>query len=535
MATKPTFKPFWANNAENDPITNAPNKSQPTSELQASGLKRKEPFFRSHLNWMFDNIARWIDYLDTVNSTISVNTTIYVATTGDDVTGDGSILSPFATPQRALESLIGVPIATNALVTIFCAAGVYNFTESLKLNHPYGERIHIIGDNLAGVKPTKGIVADWSLDKTNPTVPARTANQFYSTSAGLPVNADQATRRSALVSDLNNNLTLVEERFSTVFKWTGSSGVVVDGNNSLGKIDKIALVGDWDGTFADPTTFTVGVDLGRSEFLSGYGTSQNVTGGSLYLGKDTVVIGWYGEGLRVRYGSSLTSEDSISVVNNYNMGARVEGSSVLSANTSTFLGNGNHGAFVAGSSACYLGDSYTSGNMGNGVQGNIASSVTFRDSFTAGNGFSGVSASVGSSISARNVDAVGNGGDGISSVNSSMIDALNVESLYNNNRGLYALNTSTIAADSSTVKGNGIGLDSSDNSTITIKNSTLENNTTTVISQKRSYVNMSSTPLTSGDVITAERYSYIIAPNTAGVVYSPTYGTISSDGSLIGG
>lgn len=534
MATKPTEKPTWANNDVTDPITNAPNKKKPSSELQDSGLLRKQPFFRNHLNWLFDNIAKWIDYLDTVNSTISEDTTIYVATTGNDITGDGTILNPFATPQRALNSLIGVPIATTALVTIFCAAGTYVLDEPVKLNHPYGERIHIIGDNLTSVKPSRAPIADWSSDKNNPTVPARGLSQFYNTAGTLPVSANASTRRAAVSADLVNNISLVENSYSTIFQFNGVSGIVVDGNNSLGKIDKVVIKGDWDGVFDAPVDAKIGIDIGKSAELLGYGTSVNTTGGTIFLGKDTVIIGWHGEGARIRYNGSMTCEDGVSIVNNYTNGARVEATSSFSANLSNIIGNGRHGVFTTGTSVSYLAGSLCTGNVSNGCQSAIGSSSVIRDFTSCGNGSSGVIAVVGSTVSFDNGVSKGNGANGLSTLTGSSCDGDSVTANDNGGNGLVSTASSTISGVGIISSNNNNGVYTEDNGTILLTLGEVSNNDSLDVSCNRSsYTRLSSVTIPSGSTVTATKRSYIFTASQSGVVYTPAHGSTGADGSLI--
>jgi len=77
--------------------------------------------------------------------TINDDIILYVATSGDDVNGDGSFGNPYYSPHRALEYLKDKIIGATASVEINCAAGIYNFTEKIFPTHGQGERIRIIG------------------------------------------------------------------------------------------------------------------------------------------------------------------------------------------------------------------------------------------------------------------------------------------------------------------------------------------------------------------------------------------------------
>jgi len=57
---------------------------------------------------------------------------VYVATTGSDSTGDGSLSSPFATPGRALE----VAQANSSIDTIYLRSGRYTITRTLSVTKP---------------------------------------------------------------------------------------------------------------------------------------------------------------------------------------------------------------------------------------------------------------------------------------------------------------------------------------------------------------------------------------------------------------
>lgn len=64
MAIKPTKYPTWAQNDELDPITLAANKVEPTEEWKGSGQKRRQPIPRPYMNYQFDLLSRWIEWID---------------------------------------------------------------------------------------------------------------------------------------------------------------------------------------------------------------------------------------------------------------------------------------------------------------------------------------------------------------------------------------------------------------------------------------------------------------------------------------
>jgi hypothetical protein len=71
---------------------------------------------------------------------------LYVSPFGDDVVNSGiEEISPFKTPQRAIQFLSDKTITESGFVTINIAAGIYDFDETLLFDHPQGERIALIG------------------------------------------------------------------------------------------------------------------------------------------------------------------------------------------------------------------------------------------------------------------------------------------------------------------------------------------------------------------------------------------------------
>ncbi|WP_428562077.1 MAG: hypothetical protein ACP59X_20460 [Solidesulfovibrio sp. DCME] len=77
---------------------------------------------------------------------ISTNTTICVATTGSDTTGDGSAGAPYASIAKALSSIAAKAIDDGVVVTIQCADGTYTINSTVLLGHPDLDKIQILGN-----------------------------------------------------------------------------------------------------------------------------------------------------------------------------------------------------------------------------------------------------------------------------------------------------------------------------------------------------------------------------------------------------
>ena len=73
-----------------------------------------------------DTIAKLATKYDITEKTETVSRTIYVATTGSDVTGTGAVGAPFLTLLKAVQN-IKPTINENVVITIQMSAGTYTF------------------------------------------------------------------------------------------------------------------------------------------------------------------------------------------------------------------------------------------------------------------------------------------------------------------------------------------------------------------------------------------------------------------------
>lgn len=80
------------------------------------------------------------------NQTIYNDKTLYVTTTGSDVTGDGTSQNPFATINGAFAWLKNKTINTDVDITIDIADGTYSATEDMEFRHSC-KRIKIVGNS----------------------------------------------------------------------------------------------------------------------------------------------------------------------------------------------------------------------------------------------------------------------------------------------------------------------------------------------------------------------------------------------------
>jgi hypothetical protein len=94
-----------------------------------------------------DGVATFLPSL----RSISEDLFLHISPSGNDESGDGSSLKPWATPHKAFDWLHDRTIAAGKNVTILLADGDYYFSETLKVDHPFGSQIQIIGNESDGI------------------------------------------------------------------------------------------------------------------------------------------------------------------------------------------------------------------------------------------------------------------------------------------------------------------------------------------------------------------------------------------------
>lgn len=142
----------------------------------------------------------------------SSNITLYVETTGDDVTGDGSVGLPFATILRALQEL---NTHVNIIVTIQIGAGAFDYdwdcaNEFARLKLVLNSRIYI-----NGVTPT---VVESGL-----TLTAQTNKEWTYDVIGATFTADEHDEH--WLFDGNKYTPIIENGVDTIGSFLGCDGV----------------------------------------------------------------------------------------------------------------------------------------------------------------------------------------------------------------------------------------------------------------------------------------------------------------------
>lgn len=107
MATKPTYKPEWAIDDIELPVSGNPNKVRPEEALRNSGYDQEQHPTAEEFNWMFNNLYRWVDWLEEniedFGNTISddyynktESDTRFANVAGDTLSGDFDIQASYS-------------------------------------------------------------------------------------------------------------------------------------------------------------------------------------------------------------------------------------------------------------------------------------------------------------------------------------------------------------------------------------------------------------------------------------------------------
>ena len=246
-----------------------------------------------------DFVTLGCDTLELIDS----DTTIYLETTGNDTTGDGSSGDPWLTLSKALSYLADKSIATDATVTIQFGDGTYTRTATDTVNHPNGDRINIVGENtydisMTSVQSSSGSAGNWSIIVNVSSVVNIAVDDFvifpYNMAGGTrPItmcgvwkvtNVDGGNVRitvassSSYTSAPSGAVAGTVTVLKAILQYNGVGGVIV--SDKLGLIDKLCLSGNGSGNgiLVDPRAgVTGGTALGVSYFsLNVYVTDQGV-------------------------------------------------------------------------------------------------------------------------------------------------------------------------------------------------------------------------------------------------------------------
>jgi len=210
--------------------------------------------------------------------TLTANETIYIRTTGNDSTGDGSAGFPFLTVTKAIQYIGGLYIG-DYYVTVDIGEGVFTEAATLTFQHPFGSQVSFTGvaeqitsqdtNSISASGTYLGYNQLYRYDVTFilPVGKSVSVGDYIgvrSVSGGtLPealygmhyVSAwDGGTRTATVQVVYRNNapkasgtVTCTVDLVKTVIAFSNKNGLKVVGPNYGGNWNKLVIQGDWDG------------------------------------------------------------------------------------------------------------------------------------------------------------------------------------------------------------------------------------------------------------------------------------------------
>jgi hypothetical protein len=293
------------------------------------------------------------------------NLTLYVATTGNDTTGDGLTSgTAWATPHKAMAWLRDRTIGSGVVVTVSVADGAYTFTQTLNLNHPQGDQIFINGGTTTGTRPT-----------------------------GAALNGGGVRGNTAGTLAFNDALLLAY--YNTQWQFNGCTGLecIIGGGVT---INTVLIRGN-------ATTGTSGVQCGYS---TGGVTKANA--GSINLGTTVAVHNFGGTGIRAIHGGSINASNV--TVTNSGTGIIVSFAGSIQATSATSSNNTFSGIQVSYSGGIVAVGAISSNNGLSGILTSYGGSIFAINAIATNNNVAGFYASLGGIINVLLGTATGNAG-----------------------------------------------------------------------------------------------------------------------------
>jgi hypothetical protein len=385
---------------------NASNISSGTLSVAHGGTGLTVPGIAGQM--LTSNGSSWIsDY-----GIILSNLTLYVATTGNDTTGDG--LTPgtaWATPHRAMAWLRDRTIGDGVTVTITVAAGDYIFTTTLNLNHPQGVQIFINGTGTTGTRPV---------------------------GAALQGGAT-AVRGNTVVTEAYNNALLVAY-YNTRWQFNDCIGLECTLGGGV-TVNTVLIRGNANVSFA-------GVVCGN------FNISDRIRAGSINLGNTVAVHNFGSAGIQSQFCGSI-SAINITVTNCGGTGITANFGGNISAVNSTSSNNGFSGIQVYLGGTLQADGSMASNNARWGVFCQFGGVINSPNLTATNNTFDGVRIDWGGTIICTGSTINNNGSSGIQVNYGGSIRAQNSIVTNNVQNGIWANNGGDIQAIGVTVTGNG--------------------------------------------------------------------------------
>lgn len=262
---------------------------------------------------------------------IAEDTTLYIATTGNDTTGDGSSGTPWLTPQKALSYLADYWIPDDVTVTIQLADGTYALAAQIDIEHPCGARISIVGENthaksLTSIQSSSGSAGDYSIVLNLDSVADIAVNDYVlikNAANGTTPTYVMGCHKITDVDSGNTRITVNSKHLTgvpsgavtaditvikTILSFASTDGIIADKGNTLGNLNKVVLVG--------PGSTKYGI--------------YTMAGGIIYCGSSVGVTTW-AYGFFSSFSGHIHADSTIASGNTYGFYSSLSGSLSVSS------------------------------------------------------------------------------------------------------------------------------------------------------------------------------------------------------------
>ncbi len=507
----------WASTILNNSPTGTPSREYDPADdtrFRENGWVYGEfPPYQVFNEWMY-RVYKWNEYFEEqvegIIGSISSDLTVIVRTTGNDVSGDGTLTLPFATPTRAMEFLFSSTIVAGVTVTIDVGAGTYTFAGDLDLNHPTGGQIKMIGATLAGSKPSGVVHRTWATPASASTTAGGyivTGNELVDTAGELPATASAGARTTARANDKAANDSLLRARYTTILDFTGG-GIVIKDGNSFGLLDNLLIING----SVNPVTET-GV-LIESASSCNFGANVAVHG--------------FGIGVWVSIASSLQAHDITVSGCSGLAGLLIQQGSGAYAQRMTVCGNDQIGALVAYTGSGDFLNITASGNGTSGIESRHSAAANCVSGYLSGNGKNGADAN-GSTLELDLCSIEGNGETGTYARLGASVQSVSAGYKSNGDHNVYS-EEAVVNAESATIENAGnVGVLVGGSASVNIVNSTVIGSGGNQV-QCTGSSNVNATGSTITGNISAVGGAYITCANQGTATFSPAYG-VTGNGS----
>lgn len=322
---------------------------------------------------------RWI-LVNSFAQIISSDTTFYVATTGSDTTGNGTVGAPWATLGKAISYLNGYYWDVSSVdVAVRLAYGEYEESAGIFVNHPCASSLTIQGSDATAT--TLIAIAGTGNDGTRDYIDVA-GDQTVAYPAGVAIEIPTGenvgvytvygseyseSTRITLDQTLNDNaagsgfyVQALAWSDDVVVTFIGAQGIIIADGASIKKIDGIKFVSDpVEGAFAaisvEKSGYVYMTDIFAEDFARGFyaATSSTIEGSALFSIGHTMG-GIYLDSNSAFRGSAYACHGVSGVVANADYGFYAQNNSFVDC--SACVSNGNQDGFRAGEGSTIIVD-----------------------------------------------------------------------------------------------------------------------------------------------------------------------------------